>query len=527
MLRNLPKSRYCGLTVILSNPSRFDKFNLLSANGGILFNDFLRPEFNQMMCDVRVMEDKSDFLEGTKAVLLLGEYAMLEWAEKEAKGYTLNELRGSVLTVRGLPAIASYYPQDAADPQDWESEYNEDSKNYNSDDEVSGDDEDEGDTKALSPTKRANYAFWLKRDIWKVKQLISQSGDSIYRKAINRQKPSYKIYPAADEVIQVLKETKNSFFYFDIETDYEEQNLLCFAFSFDSRTVYSVPILDNRYRPAYSAYHLIMRALAIAIRDNIVVAHNGASFDFFVLAFKYSIPVYKCYDTMLAMHRCFPSIEKSLGHCVSYWTWEKFHKDTDSKAYFTREDMMKKLAYCGKDVYTMALIHEAITSYAKTIPGLEVSIRCANDSIVPYLLMTLQGISYSQEALEEVTKENDKLMMQYVRMINLLIGEEGLAEIKTYLKGKTKLFPGSNKQCCAYFHDILGYPVLWRSPQTGLPSLGKKIMYRLAMKYPENAVIPLVLQYRKVAKETSALKFTPWRGDDGKVFTAPRQETLL
>jgi hypothetical protein len=85
MLRNKPKLRYSGLTIILSNPSRFDKEyrpgigNLLSANSGVLMNDCLQPEFNSMMCDVRVMEDVTPFLEDTKCILLLGEHAMHKW----------------------------------------------------------------------------------------------------------------------------------------------------------------------------------------------------------------------------------------------------------------------------------------------------------------------------------------------------------------------------------------------------------------------------------------------------------------
>jgi hypothetical protein len=108
-------------------------------------------------------------------------------------------------------------------------------------------------------------------------------------------------------------------------------------------------------------------------------------------------------------------------------------------------------------------------------------------------------------------------MMQYIRMMNLLIGEAGLNEIKPFIKSFRGNFTGSNKQCCAYFHDILGYAVLFRSPDSGMPSLGKKIMYRLAMKYPDNAVIPILLAYRKVQKETSALKFTPWKNPDGSI----------
>jgi DNA polymerase I-like protein with 3'-5' exonuclease and polymerase domains len=190
--------------------------------------------------------------------------------------------------------------------------------------------------------------------------------------------------------------------------------------------------------------------------------------------------------------------------------------------------MKQKLKYCGADVYTMALVKQEIDKFAKTIPGLEASIKCANDSIVPYLCETIQGIAFDDEDRQRQIKENDRLMMQYCRMINLLIGAEGLIEIRSYLKGKPKLFPGSNKQCCAYFHTILEYPVIFKSPQTGDPSLGKKIMYRLAMKHPDNPVIPLVLAYRKVAKETSALNFIPWRGEDGKI-TKPivEQEELF
>ena len=517
VLRNKPKSRYCGLTVILSNPSRFDKEykpgmgNLLSANGGVLFNDCLQPDYNAMQCDVRVTEDKTPFLEGTRAVLLLGEAALKDWV-KDAQENTLNELRGSLLEVQGIPAIATYFPQDAADMKNWEQQHNENSKEYNGDDDLSEDAEDEGNVKAFSPTKRSNYAFWIKADITKCKSLLTKS--LLYQSSSH---PTYKICPTSDEVIHTLTTTKNVYFYFDMETDYEEQNLLCFSFSFDGHTIYSVPILDNNYRPAYTNYHHILRALAIAIRDNIIVSHNGASFDFFVLAFKYHIPVYRCYDTMLAQHRCFPSVEKSLGHCVSLWTWERFHKDNNPGCYLTRDHMNAMLKYCGKDVYTMYLVHQAIEKYAKTIPGLEDSIKCANDSIVPFLLMTLQGIGYDVESLRATTGENDRLMMQYIRMMNLLIGEAGLNEIKPFIKSFRGNFTGSNKQCCAYFHDILGYAVLFRSPDSGMPSLGKKIMYRLAMKYPDNAVIPILLAYRKVQKETSALKFTPWKNPDGSI----------
>lgn len=529
MLRNRPKLKYSGVTIILQNQSRFDKLSLLTATAGTLFNNYcLQPELNQMQCDIRLMEDKSPWLEGTKCIVLLGEAAMHHYCPKETGNNTLNEMRGSPLYVDGIPAIASYFPQDAADHKGHEQALNELSKDYNGD-EGGEDDDDEGDVKRFSPTKRKNYAFWLQQDIKKVKYLLK---NNLIKWPVEEQ-PTYKIYPPSDEVINILTNTKNQWMDFDIETDYEDANLLCFSFTFDNCTVYSVPILDYNYQWAYANIHYIMRALAISIRDNILVAHNGAGFDFFVLAYKYNIPIVRTFDTMLAMHRCYPDIEKSLGHCTSLWTWQMFHKDSDSRAYRTKEHMMQKLMYCAKDVFTMSLIRKNIQSFAKTIPGMEDSTKCAQNSIRPYLTTTMQGIAYSKSKLDEICKENDRLMMQYIRMINILIGEEGMREVRTAVKGKAKAFPGSNSQCVKYFHDMLGYAVAGRGKENAQgfrkPSLDKKNLYKLALKH-DNPVITLSLLYRQVQKEFSSLRFIPWRNDKNEIInrdTYDQQQILL
>jgi hypothetical protein len=491
----------------MSNPSRFDLQRLLTANGGMMFDNFcLRPEFNQMMCDVRLMEDTSPLLPNTKCILLLGESAMHKYLP-ETYNNSLNEMRGSLFYHKTIPTISTYNPQDAVDFKAYENTLNPLSKDYTTDDSVSDDGEgDEGDVKRLGKTKRANYAFWIKRDVWKAKQILAGF-------IPKETQPIYHIYPPAQVVIDILTSNKNGFKYFDTETDYEEQNLQCFAFSFDGINIYSVPVLDYNYRWAYTSLHFILKALAIAIRDNVVVAHNGANFDFFVLAHKYHIPIVRTYDTMIAMHRCFPDIEKSLGHCTSYWTWEKFHKDQDSLGYRTHEQMMARLRYCGKDVYTMALIHRAIEKYASTIPGLKASIDRAMTFIRPYLTATLQGIRVDGEKVAAMISENDRLMVQYNRMIELLIGPQGMSDCRSVIKGKAKLFAGSNTQCCEYFHELLGYPVAARSQKTQKPSLGKKALYKLALKH-ENPVITLVCAYRAVQKETSRLRFEPWINDE-------------
>jgi len=451
---------------------------------------------------VRVMEDESPLLDGTKCILLLGEAAMWKYGLNVSLN-TLNELRGSVLTTKwDIPAIATYLPQEATDQINHEATHNPLCKSRQAELEAK-EDEDEGNVKAHGNTKRINYSFWMRRDVWKCKQILQGKFQQRHSDS-----PVYHIYPSADEVIKLLTNTKNEILDFDMETDIEALNLQCFAFSFgNSHDVYCVPILDHTYKTAYSVCHKILRALAIACRDNTVVAHNGSCFDFRVLALRYRIPVYKCYDTLIAMHRCFPDVEKSLGHCVSYWTWEPFHKDQDSHGYRTHEQMMDRMRYCAKDVWTMKLVRQAITDYAKTIPGLTKSIDDAMRCIRPYLTSTIIGVRVDEQKVNDIVNENDRLMVQYNRMAEILIGKDSLTLMKN---GSKSMFAGSNKQCARYFHELMGYPVQGKT-DAGAPALGKHSLYKLALKYT-NPVIQLVCIYRSTQKETSRLRFTPWEG---------------
>lgn len=492
----------------MSNPSRHDISKLLCGNGGLIFNNFcLRPELNVMQCDVRLLNETEPFLFGTKAILILGEKAM-HTLLPETAGNSLNEMRGSLFYYKNIPTICSYLPQNAVDIyKDYESENNILAQNYNPDDALSpGDDEDEeeGDVKRHGRTKRTNYSFWLRKDVQKCKQLLVGFKPPTI-------KASYKIWPPSHEIIRLLSSTKGQHLYLDLETDYEELNIQCFSFSFDGSTIYCVPILDYNYLPAYPDYYLIFRALSVGIRDNIVVAHNGAGFDFLVLTYKYHIAIKDSYDTLIAAHRCYPDVEKSLGHQTSLWTWEKFHKDEDSIGYRTQAQMMDRLRYCGKDVFTMYLIKQAIDEYAKTIPGLVQSISDAMDCIRPYLIATLAGIKVDQELVNQKVQENDRLMVQYNRIIEYFIGPVGLEDIRG--RKKLGMFAGSNPQCCKYFHEMLDYQVVGRGKPdiTGHrnPSLGKKALYKLALKY-ENPIINMICAYRQVKKETGRLRFLTW-----------------
>ena len=132
-------------------------------------------------------------------------------------------------------------------------------------------------------------------------------------------------YPKEQEIIDLLTNTKGQEMFFDIETN-PRLEMTCFGFSFGPDKGWCVPMLQlNHYH--YDNTHKILRALAVALRDNTVIIHN-ALFDLFVIAYRYGIPApTRVYDTMLSHHRLFPEIEKSLGHCISLYTDQPYHKN--------------------------------------------------------------------------------------------------------------------------------------------------------------------------------------------------------
>lgn len=503
MLRHKPSFTYCGLTVVLSHPSRFDKTSLLSANGGMFFNNkCLRPDYNIHQCDVRLKEDRSELLLGTKCVLLLGEAASKLWLSNQTN--TIGEIRGSPYLINGIVHIATFYPQDAVDFKDYETA---NAENVEAPMEVKLDDDSLTEKRRHGKTSRANFGFFIYHDVKKCKTILkngSKIPDPLY-------KPEYIIYPSAELLIQLLTNTKNEYLYIDFETD-TVHNPLCLGLSFGvDKPIYIFPLLDHTYAWAYARLPQILRALAIACRDNIVVAHNGAAFDYVVLVRKLRIAVRRCYDTMLAMHRCYMRIEKSLGHCISLWTFEPFHKDEGGGGWNNQQQMRKMMEYCGKDVYGMILIHKAIEKHAARIPGLQSSIDQVMTTIVPYDTMSLEGIRYNDEELKKVMHENDRLMMQYNRIIDLLIGS---ATVKTLRKRFKSSLASSNPQCVIYFHEMLGYPVVGKGKikKDGSrgPSLAKDNLFKLKLSY-NNPVIDLIIAYRETAKESGSLKFNPWK----------------
>lgn len=510
MLKRPPVFEYKGITIVLSNGSRFDlKSNtLLSAGGGRLVDECLRPDYNLAQCDVRVKEDLSPLLPGTKVIILLGENAAKLWLQNTDN--TIGEIRGSIFKVRECYTIPTFYAQDAADfniaGRNLELRHNAESYESIDDEDETGDD-DADPKRRHGKTKGRNYDFWIRQDFKKIKYILQQ-GEPPRR----RIEPNYIISPPSQLIIEKLRETKDTELFIDLETWFPSCDVKCCSFSLGaSPDIYSFPWFDSRQSIAYSNLPSILLSLARAMKDNTTVAHNGQGFDFFVLAWKYGIPIgKKAKDTMIMQHRIFSDVEKSLGHLTSLWTYEPFHKDEGNVGYNNGEQVRRTLEYCAKDVYTMKLCYYSMMDYAQKIPGLVESMDRANNAIRPYLTTMLQGMAYDEEERVSLMKDNDRWMNQFIRWSKILAGEEKCKELRG--KGKSSLI-ASPTQCVKYFHEELGYPVVGKGKEkqdgTRGASLGAKNMFKLRLKH-ENPMIDIILQYRELAKESGSLKFQPW-----------------
>jgi DNA polymerase I-like protein with 3'-5' exonuclease and polymerase domains len=441
-----------------------------------------------------VVGDTSPLLPNTKVVLHLGQKAL---DNSSPFKLTLNEARGCHWTSSdGIHHLTTYAPQDTFD---FKAAFEREGNSYlQSDNEDSISQENSliaetslGEKKTGAKTGRENYRFWLARDIEKVKKLLQG--------AFQPHTSDTRFYANSNEVIENLLSTKRNHLYLDIETD-EDLNLTCFGYAFDHPSpIYCVPVFRFNNALAYSQTELleILRALVVAMRDNVTVCHNSL-FDLFVLAWKYNLPVgSQIYDTMLAHARLYPGVEKSLGHCASIYTYEPYHKNEGVFHPKTTDQDLQLWNYNAKDILVTREIKNSIDARAVQAGAVE-SIAQVNASIRPYLISTLQGIKYKEDKLKAIMAENDRKMNALLRVSRYLVNHDFL--------------PTSSTQCVNYFHNEVGLPVVKKS-KTGKPSLDAKAMLKLAVSH-DHPMIPLTLEFRRLSKQSGSLKFTPWVLDD-------------
>ena len=464
-MRHKPTENYSGLTVVIDTPSRFDRSVLMSGYAGAFFDSTLAV--NRNSCDLRTLSTmNAGLLPDTKVVLLLGRKSL----HRYKPGVGLDEQRGNPWSEEGITYLASYMPQDAYDRKNY----------FNPNEEyVSGSDDDKV---THGRTKRQNWRFWLRKDLRKacryllVRPKLAEVGEVIY--------------PRLEDVVEDLTQTKGKDLFFDVETA-SDLTLTCFGYGWDSKTAICVPMYEIPRQAYYyggKGTAKILRALAVAFRDNTVVIHN-AMFDLFVMAYKYGIPYpRKVYDTMRSHHRLYPEVEKSLGHCISLYTDREYHKNEGVFEPRNQQQILSLYHYNAKDVISLALLKPKLELHAKQLYA-EESIQQVNDSITPYLTAIYQGLNYNKQDLDAKIIANTRYCAQLSRMLKLLVGYE--------------LNPNSPKQVSNYLYNCM----LYKKPAKDLTN--EKTLLQLRLKYP-NPVLTIILKYREVAKQSGQLKFPPY-----------------
>lgn len=498
LCRVLPQTPYNGLTIALSNPSRFDLSDgrLLTGLARGFAMESLYPHFMLSGCDIRSKEYlvSKPLLNNTKGILVCGENALKLALGLEGVGLTLHQSRGYVFKNPQLFGdaflIPTYLPQDCIDPVNWEGKKNQELIKENASIEIEEGAEEDGG-KNYSPTKRSNYRFWFKQDVQRLIYLV-QNGS----------------IPKEPEVFYYLnvsiKELENDLASYtgpivlDIETSMEYVGAItCLSFGLikpDGIHVYGFTWLDYNLQCTLSPRDKLgfIKLINLMFSKHEIVVHNGG-FDLFILLAGYSIkPPRWVFDTMLAHNRKYLGTEKSLGHCMSLYTWQKYHKD---EGYFFPKNSTqerKLLEYNAKDVYGTALV------YLKLVENETPSMEQANNSLVPYLWTSFIGLNIDTEELEALLKLNQRKLDFITRVLGILTGIP-------------KFNAGSSQQCAVYFHDMLLYEVIKYSEKTKKPSVDINVLYKLRLNYPENPVINFIITYRAIAKENGSLKINLWK----------------
>lgn len=464
-----PTTKYSGLTVIIDAPSRFDEDQqrLLADPAGRWLSEIL--PFPTSSIDARSLsESKRPLIPDTTHVALLGERSSQHYCRVS------NDTPGYPLSLHGIPAVAAFDPQDCCDFRSMVGNDDEHEKAFT-----------ERDSKERIPTRRKNRRFWT---AWHLRKLVSSK--TYY------EPPIIPIcYPPLQTAIAALEASTDQDVYLDIETSRVYRSISCVGFSTTATwpRVFVVPyyLVDgSRAYPDLWKFHW---ALSRAFTRNQIVIHNSA-FDLVVLHkwYKTYLPgIYggTIYDTMVANHRCFPEIEKSLAHVISQWTKQPYHKDFNTDVY--NDDQQSKLwIYNAHDVYTLKLIKDAQLFHASTITGLSDSINQANESMVPYIECSLTGMPLDVWELSKKASQLEKEKSAYARVASTLVG--------------APFNPGSTQQCSRFFHQRLNYPVISKT-EKGAPALGSKQLYQLALKH-DNPLIPVIIKYRAAAKDFGTLE---------------------
>lgn len=453
--------------IIYSRLTRFDLANNntpFSGSPGDLFKHRTLDLHPEVTYDVRLPDQIGRPFRPDSRILALGSAALFALTQDN----NIHKHRGYCLTYKNLPLIATYEPIEA-----WE--FREDEED---------DDDSKGDEKDVARTKRSNYLFWLLADFNK----LLRPRRTVFRIKARQIRPSARAF--ADWLRARPQEAR---LVIDIETRIQDHALDCIGvLDVDTAEAFVFPFYGPNGRTCYANNDVarVWRALFNTLRRCLIIGHNLA-FDLAILAGKYNLPLpSRVYDTMLAMHRQFPLVEKSLSHAISFYTSATRNHKGDIRPNTSEANFNQLLLYNADDLALTADVYLSQLEYHAENAALKSSAELANRLLPVTLLMSLTGIAVDEQRREQVKAEQEQRLIQLNRVVRILSADP--------------LFnPNSSKQIAAYFYGRLKYPVL-ELTESGAPSTSEKTLYKLQLKQP-NPLIPIIIAYKQLQKSTSML----------------------
>jgi len=399
-------------------------------------------------------------------ILALGEEACKMFAPDD----NLNKHRGYCLTHLSNEVICTYAPIQA-----WEF------KTSGDEDDEDDDTKDDGAEKDVARTKKSNYLFWIISDFNK---LLRQ------RKEFRPFKTT--ISPSIQDAVNFLDSIENRACVIDIETRIQDHSLDCIGvadclrnqsmvipFFLPSGTLYYGKDTARIWRSLYKLFR----------RPGVTIVGHNLAFDLSILSAKYHLPIPPLlYDTMLAMHRQFPMVDKSLSHAISYYTSAPRNHKGDIRPNTTTQNFQDLLKYNAEDLRQTAAVMEAQQTFHLQDDKLKEAVDIANQLQVLTLTMSATGINIDTSKLDATKDHLRRRYEQLTRCIQILVDDK-------------ESNPNSTQQVGEYLFEKLHYPVV-EVTKTGAPSTSAKSLYKLQL-LQNTPLIPLVIEAKETKKALS------------------------
>jgi hypothetical protein len=188
-------------------------------------------------------------------------------------------------------------------------------------------------------------------------------------------------------------------------------------------------------------------------------------------------------------------LEKSLAHSISLYTNAPYHKSTGGTFNpGTEGEYWRLLKYNQVDVSRLRSVYygQERCMMETGDPGLHRSVAQVNSSFCNYLIAGLRGLEVDAQEQRNMIVLYEKQLKVLQRILNIMVGYN--------------LNVGSAPQVIKYVHNEMRYAVQ-KTTATGAPSVGGDALYALAVAYPLNPAIRVMIKIRTITKKVSMASF--------------------